>query len=235
MANITINLDSDSDRALLDAFISALRGPQTGGNPMTRTLVLPPLDNPEVPSNPLAASPQVFVAPSTAAAAPLPTVPAVPAATSPAPMSAAPTPTGADAGELDSEGYPWDERIHSGAKSKTQAGIWTRRRNVPDEVYFQIRDQIKAGIPAPAPPAPPVAAPPAPPQPDPGAPVPPGLNPFVTLMRRVAADIGAHRYGHEQLKGWIESLGDPTATTLPALNGKPELIAQLNTLLDTVQ
>ena len=232
MANITIQFSTNDEpeffTALIESYGKALRGPQ--------------LDvTPEVPAAPLG-SPQVFAAHSTAAVPPLPPVPAAPAVSSPAPTSAAPAPAPVAPGgvELDSEGYPWDERIHSGAKSKTQAGIWTRRRNVPDEVYFQIRDQIKAGIPAPAPaaaaivPPPPVAAPPAPPQPDPGAPVPPGLNPFVGLMRRVAADVGASRYGHDQLKAWISSLGDPSVTTLPQLNGRPELITQLNALLDAV-
>lgn len=34
--------------------------------------------------------------------------------------------------ELDSEGLPWDERIHAGTRTKTAGGLWTKRRNLDD-------------------------------------------------------------------------------------------------------
>lgn len=241
MATVTINLNTEdrADLAALEDFVRALRGPQVSGNPMQRTRVLPPLE-PSIPPTP-------HVACSTADAELSMSAPATETVFSAPQVNVGPAPAldATEPVEVDSEGYPWDERIHSGAKSKTNAGTWTRRRNVPDEIYHQVRDELKGHgtMTAPTPPLP-VAAPvvpppptvqvPAAPQPDPGAPVPPGLNPFVGLMRRVAADVQAARYDHEQLKGWIVGLGDATVTSLPQLNGRPELIATLNALLDAV-
>lgn len=84
--------------------------------------------------------------------------------------------------ELDDEGTPWDERIHSGGKSKTQAGIWQKRKGVSQDVVNQVRAELHAArgttprVVAPTaaiiPPPPPVAAaapvaPTAPPAPAP--------------------------------------------------------------------
>ena len=35
-----------------------------------------------------------------------------------------------DAVELDSDGIPWDERIHSSNHKKTQKGVWQRQRGI---------------------------------------------------------------------------------------------------------
>lgn len=37
--------------------------------------------------------------------------------------------------ELDKDGVPWDERIHSGSKSKTEKGVWKKRKGVDDAFY----------------------------------------------------------------------------------------------------
>lgn len=57
--------------------------------------------------------------------------------------------------ELDTEGVPWDERIHSGGKTKTKAGVWTARKGLNDEagvnaIKAQLRAQVAAGGAAPA-------------------------------------------------------------------------------------
>jgi hypothetical protein len=41
--------------------------------------------------------------------------------------------------ELDSTGYPWDERIHSRKKTKIKGGIWRIKRLVPDELIESVR------------------------------------------------------------------------------------------------
>lgn len=122
------------------------------------------------------------------------------------PMVAPPTEpaqTGDDEGteeptrDLDANGIPWDERIHSGTKKQNKDGTWARRRNTDDAVYEQVMAELKAahvalvgdgqtpegdsaasafGTPAPpavpVPPAPPAAAAPPAPAPAP-APAPP--------------------------------------------------------------
>jgi hypothetical protein len=40
-------------------------------------------------------------------------------------------------------GLPWDARIHSSAKTRTASGDWTRRRNVPDDVFQSVTAELK--------------------------------------------------------------------------------------------
>lgn len=52
----------------------------------------------------------------------------------------------APAGEVerDKDGIPWDERIHASTKTKTQAGIWTRRRNLDDATFDAVTAELRA-------------------------------------------------------------------------------------------
>ncbi len=88
-------------------------------------------------------------------------------------------PTGAPPSDLDANGFPWNEKIHSGNQQKTAKGVWTRRRGVEDAIVAQVEGELRAagfgvplsttisrveqslGIQPPAPPAPPSYAPPA--------------------------------------------------------------------------
>lgn len=109
-------------------------------------------------SAPDAASP----APDLAAAfggsnsAPLAPTPGTP----PAPPSGAPT-VGASTLDLDSDGLPWNDKIHSSNKKKTaDTGRWMRRRNVPDNVFDAQVAMLRAAVSVPgnvqaAPPPPP--------------------------------------------------------------------------------
>lgn len=131
--------------------------------------------------------------------------PLVPPAAPPTPPAAPIAPTAATAPtavpgtvERDSAGLPWDARIHSSTKSRTQkgAGEWTAKRNVDPVFKAQVEADLR-GLPAPAaaaPVAPPVA-PPAPTLPPvaPQAPAAPGAGP--TTFAEMAAMIGAHFAG----------------------------------------
>lgn len=71
-------------------------------------------------------------------------VPSQPAATytgQPVGTSAA---ASAVAGQVDKEGLPWDERIHSSSQKMTDKGVWTRRKNVPEPTYAAIRAELVA-------------------------------------------------------------------------------------------
>lgn len=50
---------------------------------------------------------------------------------------------------LDSDGVPWDERIHSGSKGTNKDGTWTRKRNTPDELFNSVMAELKARTTAP--------------------------------------------------------------------------------------
>ncbi len=70
-----------------------------------------------------------------------PPTPAPPAPVIETPLVKAPTKaTGTN--EVDASGCPWDERIHSGKKTTTEAGKWKRRRNIDDELYRAVMHEI---------------------------------------------------------------------------------------------
>lgn len=89
---------------------------------------------------------------------PPPPVPVAPLAI-PAPLGGIP------AGNLDKNGLPWDERIHSSNKAFVADGTWRKRRGVDEALVAQVEAELRVimSIPAPAPvvliPAPPVYLP----------------------------------------------------------------------------
>lgn len=58
-----------------------------------------------------------------------------------------------EAGGVDAEGMPWDERIHASTKRRTQGGVWQRRKGVDDAVFAAVRGELR-GAPVVAPVAP---------------------------------------------------------------------------------
>ncbi len=48
--------------------------------------------------------------------------------------------------EVDSEGFPWDARIHASTKTKTQKGVWKSRKGVSDELVAQVEAELKGGV-----------------------------------------------------------------------------------------
>ncbi len=51
------------------------------------------------------------------------------------------------AGEVDSQGLPWDARIHSSNKKKSATtGAWVRRRNVAELTYNNVVAELSAGL-----------------------------------------------------------------------------------------
>lgn len=64
---------------------------------------------------------------------------------------------------LDSNGLPWDERIHAGTKSQNQDGSWKKRKGVDDATVDAVTAELRKTYPAPTPSGQPVVAPPAPP------------------------------------------------------------------------
>lgn len=123
-----------------------------------------------------------------------PLVPATPPAVVPTaqpastPLSAATAPTAVPGTvERDSTGLPWDARIHASTKTKTKEGVWTAKRNVPDDLRAQVVADLR-GLPAPAAAVAPVTAPAAPlPPAAPAAPLPPAAPPAAPVAAPVAA------------------------------------------------
>lgn len=138
------------------------------------TLPIPP--QPPQPPAELNTAALGFGAPSTAAVGQLPiapvTLPTPPVASAlPVPpiasavvaptASVVPTNPASTGIEIDAEGLPWDNRIHSGAKTKTEAGLWRSRKNLNDKamvarVIAELRAAMQA-VPGHVAPAPTVA------------------------------------------------------------------------------
>lgn len=59
---------------------------------------------------------------------------------------------------LDKNGFPWDDRIHSGNKAFVADGTWRKRRGVDDALVAQVEVELRAvmNIAAPAPVIPPI-------------------------------------------------------------------------------
>lgn len=53
--------------------------------------------------------------------------------------------TGNTALELDADGVPWDERIHSSNKKQTGKGIWQKKKGVDKDEHARITAELKLG------------------------------------------------------------------------------------------
>lgn len=120
--------------------------------------------------------------------------------------------------ELDSNGLPWDERIHAGTKSKNQDGSWKKRKGVADDVMDAVTAELRAlypaaknddlltaapqGVIAPVVPAVPVV------------PVVPAKTPYTELCDFLAKNTGN---GHLLNDDWIAAFFAQNNTSLPAL------------------
>jgi hypothetical protein len=52
--------------------------------------------------------------------------------------------------ELDKFGLPWDERIHASTKSKTQDGVWTKKKGVQETTMAAVVAELRQKYPDPA-------------------------------------------------------------------------------------
>ena len=135
----------------------------------------------------------------------------------------------ADQGELefDSTGLPWDERIHASTKTKTAAGIWTKRRGVDDATVARVTAELRAIYPdatltvpaaasAPAPAAAPTIT--APVISAPVVTAAPITN-YSKLVDFVAKNFGADKALNQE---WVDGFFSSNGTTLPALAADEE-------------
>lgn len=62
------------------------------------------------------------------------------------PTERTPLPTTSTTSETDIDGIPWDARIHSSGKSRTNTGQWTKRKKLPEGVYESVLAEIKSQL-----------------------------------------------------------------------------------------
>lgn len=149
---------------------------------------------------------------------------------------AAPPPPASGPVTLDSEGLPWDARIHSSKKTVNADGSWKARKGFGKDTdiakaivakYRKTYPVPVAAMGAPPPPPPPPAAAqtqaPAPPPPPPG-----GLD-FNGLMRKIGPMLQAKTINAADLNSLAAQVGLVTA---PDLAAHPEKVADFNMMLD---
>lgn len=183
------------------------------------------------------------IAPTTASSPPNEnTVPPVPTLVPPVPVAPAGPATDlalANAGTMthDSEGLPWDERIHAGSHGVNADGTWRAKRGVDAAVAAAVRAELLGTPATPDPttvgfgqstPAAAVLPPPAPvPAVTPVAgwpecvPVNPGESPFQAFMRYVAPKLNGGGLTTSRLVEIVRSVG---LNMLPELDGNPDRI-----------
>ena len=127
--------------------------------------------------------------------------------------------------ELDANGFPWDERIHSRTRSKTTDGKWRYQRGVTDDTIRTIEALLtpltqKVNAPIPTPPA---YIPPAPIAPlvDVMAPVKEVEPDFQALMNLITAGIKEGKISHPEILKTVQEFG---VANFPVVATRPDLI-----------
>ena len=144
-----------------------------------------------------------------------------------------------DVEDIDADGLPWDARIHSSSKKKNADGRWARRRNVLDEYYNKIKNELLgveepvAPVEAPAPiPAPaPVATLPIPPV-NPAAAVAP-VTP-TEILGRIQKGVIGKILNVNDVQNCLESLklmGIPVNNLTEGLNNDERVVKAFDDLL----
>lgn len=116
---------------------AALFVPSSATETVTVTAPLPPAPTAvtaTVPAGSTVAPPSVPATAATATVAP------------PPPVAPTATATVADSDERDTDGLPWDERIHSSNHKKAATGKWMRRKGVSDQLFTHIVAELRARV-----------------------------------------------------------------------------------------
>lgn len=217
---VTIEIYADSDGGVLAAVLDACRAAASAP-----PVVIPPVEDaavvPPPPVEDLTGVTDYHTGASSAVVPPPPPVEVAAVVPPPPPVDG-----------CDSDGLPWDGRIHSSSKARLADGRWRQRRNTDPAVVTAVTAELRAALSAPA-----VAAVPLPPQPaatvlsfpfppieEPAAtsapaavPPPPAAMTFPEFMRAITAARLAPGVVLEACK----AVGMPS---IPALNQRPDLI-----------
>lgn len=153
-------------------------------------------------------------------------------------------------GAVDSEGLPYDARIHSSSKAKNKTGAWKVARNMDAKLLAKVRaelialrDAAKVSTPPAAiatPPAPPLLAetlaakPPAPPAPpSPPAPVETSANDnaknFTALLRHISGSVNGNQITSVQVNEILTARGIPQ---MGLLGKRPDLFDAIRVDID---
>lgn len=129
--------------------------------------------------------------------------------------------------DVDANGLPWDNRIHSRGKSKLANGCWKVKRELNPALLQQVEAELRQAISAPAP----LVAPPVNPQ-VPGIPVSPFVadpiapaqNDFPYLMALVTECTTTNRITSAEVNEIVKGFGIPS---FPLTATRPDLVPSI--------
>ena len=130
-----------------------------------------------------------------------------------------------DPDDRDTDGLPWDERIHSSGRVKSGDGRWRQRRGVDKAVLATVTAELSGAPAVPAPP-PVQATVPVPPPPAP----PPVTMALAQAMPRITAGLAAGKFTQAHLREVIAEYGIENG--LLGLHERPDLIPAVMAALD---
>ncbi len=190
--------------------------PAFGVQPLPAEATAGPLAPPAPPAADAAPSPTAPEATTGSSAAPAapPVPPAPPAAATPGPAANV---------EVDKNGLPWDERIHSGSRAKVADGSWRMKRGVDPAKVAEVEAELRGQIPAAAAAPPPPAANPLDNLKPEAAPLPPAAPEltFGMVAKRVTAKLTLGELTTAELTKRLAELGFPDG--LHTLNARPDM------------
>lgn len=135
--------------------------------------------------------------------------------------------------DLDGDGVPWDARIHASTKTRTQKGVWTKKKGIDDATYASITASLKGTAAAPV--VSTTSTPSLPPPPSaPGLPPPPAapqaaeFTDLVTLLTQQthSPDNPTGRLTAQWISDTLKHYGVPSGL-LPDAAANPALCAQI--------
>ena len=210
---------------VVHAAVAAVAGKEPSATEVFGGNVAPPPPVAPLANAPIASHVGASTNAQTAASVSPPPPPALPLSTAPLPTTLS--------GDLDRDGFLWDERIHSKGKTKIADGTWKLKKGADKALVEQIRSQLRAsghapvaaslaavGVPPPPPPV--TGATPANPS-DPHDPA--------SLMMWVMNLSQAQKLTHEQIHGFIgkHTPGMHVITEHPA--AVPAIVADIKAFL----
>lgn len=119
--------------------------------------------------------------------------------------------------ELDKDGFPWDDRIHSSSREKIKDGTWKIKRGTPQPLVDNVRAQLRQLNPAP------VVVTAAPPQPE-------DRSAFVRLIGKTSAALASGKITKEEVESACTTAG---IAALPLLATRLDLIPQVESMIDS--
>lgn len=122
--------------------------------------------------------------------------------------------------EVDTDGLPWDERIHSSGKSTLVDGTWRLKRGVPDEEYQEVVAELKKLMAIPAPSKPADNVPPPPPSAD--VAVPPAPSAIVDNLPGFVKAVTGAQLDKDVVLAAVKNAG---LENVMQLGARPDLIA----------